>query len=117
MLRLSFSVCRDFSLNFDRKLSVMYKRWLPLSNNKRIFIDLVPSSFVAIAVAVCNKTLGFEFVFSELVVAVVTPLFSVFFSFCYPDVEEGGPFLSRGELVFTSRVDDVFHRSYGICLS
>ena len=74
---LSFSVCRDFSCNFDRKLSVMYDRWLPLSNNIRIVVDLVPSSFVAIATAVCNKTLRFGFVFSELVVAVGTPLFSV----------------------------------------
>ena len=79
----------------------MYERRL----HSRILVDLVPSSFVAIAVAVCNKNLCFEFVFSELVVA-VTPLFSVSFSFCSPDVEEGGLFLSRGELVFNSRQMD-----------
>lgn len=55
---------------------------------------------------VCDKTLRFEFVFSKLEVAVVTPLFSVSLSFCSPDVEEGGLFLSRGELVFNSRQMD-----------
>lgn len=81
VLRLSLSIYRDFSCNLDRKLSVLYDCWLPMLNNKWIVVDLVPSSFVVIAVAVCNKTLYFGFVFFVLVVAVVRPLFSVSFSF------------------------------------
>ena len=71
VFRLSFLVFKDFSCNRDCKLSVMYERWLPLSNNNLIVVDFVPSSFVVIAVAVCNNTLCFTFAFSEVVVAVV----------------------------------------------
>ena len=43
--------------SFALMWSVTYERWLPLSNKIRTGMDLDRSSFVAIAVAVCNKML------------------------------------------------------------
>ena len=50
-----------------------------------IVVDFVPSSFVAIGVAVCDTTLCSAFAFSEMVVAVVVLEISLCLALCPPD--------------------------------
>ena len=57
---------------------------LPLSNNTLTLVDRVPFLLVAIVVAVCSKTFGFECVFSKVVVAVVVPVVSITSTLRFP---------------------------------